>query len=167
MPIADSMNIFFSKFPYLVHWEIWGSHALTMKKIKLYNLPRCDFMQSGRSWQTLLSSGSTSKLSCEQRECSSLYIEKSYTTFEDLLASYFLIVPCLPQFSTLKTETVYSSETSVNLYWNLWRQLLEDSAFYTHRCEKRTFIMKIVVAFRDITQNNLAYYYRRFGRFSC
>jgi hypothetical protein len=141
-------------------------HALTVKKIELYNLPRCDFMQSGRSWPTLPSSGSQSKPSCKQRECSGLSIEKSYTAFEDLLDTNFLIVTCLPQSSTLNKEAVCSSETSVNLYWILWRQLLEDNTFYSHRCEKLIFNMKIV-AFRDITQNNLADHYRRFGGMYC
>jgi hypothetical protein len=43
-----------------------------------------------------------------------------------MFAESFFLVACLSYSSTMKMETVYSSETLVNLYQTLRRPILED-----------------------------------------
>jgi hypothetical protein len=55
----------------------------------------------------------------------------------------FLVLSCLVHSSTLKTEAVCSSETSVDFYQTTWHYTPEDSTLHNHQCEnlksKRNF----------------------------
>jgi hypothetical protein len=52
-----------------------------------------------------------------------------------LLAAICLLVSCLSYFSTLKTEAVIYSETSINFYRTTWRYITGDRILRSHRCE--------------------------------
>jgi hypothetical protein len=52
-----------------------------------------------------------------------------------LLAICFTLVSCLANFSTLKMELIYSSETPVSLYWTTQGNSPDITALHNNRCE--------------------------------
>jgi hypothetical protein len=52
------------------------------------------------------------------------------------LSPAFTLVSCSAYSSTLKMETICSSETSVDFQWTTRHYIPDDSAFCNHRCEK-------------------------------
>jgi hypothetical protein len=89
---------------------------------------------------------SKSSVLCDVKLCSPLKINRrfggTYRLSFRIGEEAFTLVFCLVYLSTLKIEAKYSSETSVEFQWTIWR-ITEDSTFRNHRCENLKFYSEI------------------------